>query len=184
MITAFFRRLALLACVLPSLVIATPAAADNADWATASDTVRTVLVASAIGVPIVDGDWQGAEQASLSMGSALLATVALKETFPSIRPDGNGNDSFPSGHTSISFAAAATLTQRRGLAIGIPAHIAAAFVGVARVQANRHRWGDVIVGAVIGEAAGQLLTSRRPSRVAVIPWGDLSGGGITIAARF
>ena len=178
------RLIATMLCAGPAMAFATPAAASDADWATASGVVRTALVAAAIGVPAVDGDWQGTRQAVHSVGAAFLVTVALKETFPSVRPDGNGNDSFPSGHTSASFAAAATLTRRRGLAIGIPAHIAAAFVGVARVQAHRHRWGDVLVGAVIGEASGQLLTSRRQTGIAVIPWGDLSGGGITVAARF
>ncbi len=166
------------------LSLATPAAADPAGWDQASSAVRTALIAAAVGLPVVESDWRGLRDAGASMSSALLVTYALKSTIPSVRPDGNGNDSFPSGHTSVSFAAAASLTRRHGIAAGVSAHLAAAFVGVARVQARRHRWGDVAVGAAIGEAAGLLLTHRRARPVAVIPWGDMSGGGVTVATRF
>ncbi len=68
--------------------------------------------------------------------------------------------------------------------VGIAAHVAAAFVGVARVEARKHRWGDVIVGAAVGELAGRLLTRHPQDHVAVVPWADMSGGGVTVAMRF
>lgn len=166
------------------LSVAAPACADPGDWDTASSVVRTALVAAAIGTPVVEDDDEGLRQGAFSLGTAFLATEALKRTFPEQRPDNSDNRSFPSGHTSISFAAAATLQQRHGWEVGVPAHLAAAFVGVARHEARKHHWHDVLVGAAIGEASGLLLTSRRTRSVAVIPWGDTSGGGITLAARF
>lgn len=167
------------------LLAATPArAASEDDWATASDVVRAALVVAAVGTPVVEDDWQGVRQAGYSMGAAFLVTEGLKRTFPEMRPDGSDNRSFPSGHTSISFAAAATIDDRQGRTAGIVAHVAAAFVGVARVQADKHRWHDVAVGAAIGEVAGRLLTTRPAENVAIIPWGDTSGGGVTLAARF
>lgn len=174
-----------LACIAPLLLLgAAPAHADEGGWADASDAVRAALVAAAVGVPVAEGDWNGAGQAGLSVGAAMLVTQGLKEAFPSMRPNGRDDRSFPSNHTSTAFAAAATLQQRQGWGWGIPAHIAAAFVGVARVEAREHRWGDVLVGAAIGEAAGLLLTHRPAQRVAVMPWGTMSGGGVTVAARF
>ncbi len=167
-----------------ALTIASPAAANEDDWAEASDVIRTALVIAAIGAPLVDGDTAGAIQAGASVGTAFLVTEGLKETIPSLRPNGRDNRSFPSGHTSSSFAAAATITERHGLGAGIPAHIAAAFVGLARIEAREHRLRDVLVGAAIGEAAGLLITRRPDSRVAIIPWGDTTGGGVTVAARF
>lgn len=163
---------------------ATPASASPDDWDSASSVVRTALVAAAIGTPAIEGDGEGLRQSAYSLGTAFLMTEGLKRTFPERRPDGSDNRSFPSGHTSISFAAAATLQQRQGWDVGIPAHLAAVFVGVARHEAGKHHWHDVLVGAAIGEASGLLLTSNRHRNVAIIPWGDTSGGGITLAARF
>ncbi|MEK6542094.1 MAG: phosphatase PAP2 family protein [Pseudomonadota bacterium] len=173
---------------------ATPASANPDDWDSASSVVRTALVAAAIGTPLIEDDDEGLRQSAYSLGTAFLVTEGLKRTFPETRPDGSDNRSFPSGHTSVSFAAAATLQQRHGWDVGIPAHLAAAFVGVARHEAGKHHWHDVLVGAAIGEASGLLLTSNRHRNVvgsppaafavAVIPWGDTSGGGITFAARF
>lgn len=171
------------ACALMS---AAPAAANsNDDWATASDVVRAALLAAAIGAPIIQQDGRGLREAGYSLGATYLVTEGLKRTVRRERPDGSDHRSFPSNHTSLSFAAAATLQQRNGWDAGIPAHIAAAFVGFARVKADKHHWEDVVVGAAIGEAAGLLLTQRRrPNEVAVIPWGDTSGGGVTVAMQF
>lgn len=177
-------RAALLPLSAAALACAAPAHADEKDWDTASSVVRDVLVVAAVGAPAVQDDWQGVRQAGYSMGAAFLVTEGLKRTFPEMRPDGSDNRSFPSGHTSISFAAAATIDERQGRTAGIAAHLAAAFVGVARVQADKHHWHDVAVGAAIGEVAGRLLTTRPSENVAIIPWGDTSGGGITLAARF
>ncbi len=112
------------------------------------------------------------------------ASYLLKEAFPETRPDGSDNKSFPSGHTAISFSAAATLQNRYGWKIGLPAHAAAAFVGVARVQADKHHWYDVLVGAALGEVTGLLITSKQNENVQVFPWSEHKGGGLTMAMRF
>ena len=161
-----------------------PALADEKDWDKASDIARNALVAAALGAPLVQGDGDGALQAAGSIAAASLITTGLKETFPERRPDGSDRKSFPSGHTSVAFASAATLHNRHGWQAGIPAQLAAAFVGFARVKADKHHWYDVVVGAAIGEATGFLITSRRNAQVQVVPWGDSKGGGVTVAARF
>lgn len=135
-------------------------------------------------VPAAQDDWQGAKQAAFSTGSAYLVTEGLKQVFPEQRPDGSDNQSFPSGHTSVSFAAAATLEQRYGWKAGLPAHVVAAFVGLARVEAHKHHVHDVLVGAAIGEAPGWLFTSPKNANVRFVPWGDAHGGGVFVAARF
>jgi membrane-associated phospholipid phosphatase len=169
--------------VAATLLIATPAHADNG-WATASDIGRNGLVIVALGLPAIEGDWEGAKEAAFSLGATAIVTTALKETIPEERPDHSDHKSFPSGHTSISFAAAATLHKRHGWEVGIPAHAVAAFVGVARVKADKHFVHDVLVGAMIGETAGWILTSRKDGKVQWLPWGDAHGGGVTVAMRF
>jgi membrane-associated phospholipid phosphatase len=161
-----------------------PAHASNKTWADASTIGRDALVAAAIGVPAVQSDWQGALQAGGSVAAAGLLTVGLKQAFPEWRPDHSDRKSFPSGHTSVSFAAAATLQNRYGWEAGLPAQLVAAFVGLARVKADKHHWYDVAAGAAIGEVSGFLITKRRDSDVRVFPWGDTKGAGLTLATPF
>lgn len=169
---------------VPALLVAEPAHAGPNGWATASDVGRDALVAAALGVPAVQGDWRGDLQAGGSILAAGGTTWALKELVHERRPDGSDNRSFPSGHTSISFAAAATLEKRYGWSAGIPALAVATFVGVARVEANKHYVHDVLAGAAIGGVSGLLLTSRRNDTVRLTPWAEHRGGGVAIALRF
>lgn len=166
------------------LLAPAPAAADDKGWDTAGSIGRDALVVAAFGVPLAQGDWKGDEQAAFSLGSAFLVTEGLKQVIHEERPDGSNDQSFPSGHTSVSFAAAATLERRYGWKAGLPAHLVAAFVGVSRVESRKHFVGDVLAGAAIGEASGWLLTSPKNSAVKLVPWGDAHGGGVLVAARF
>lgn len=178
----FKYRLALAA---PALLLAQPAAASSEDdWATASDIGRTALVAWSLGVPLVEGDTDGALQAAGSVGAAGLITFGMKEAFPELRPDGSDNKSFPSGHTSVSFAAASSILNRRGAGEGVPALIIASMVGVARIEADKHHWYDVLVGAGLGTASGLLLTRRLGEGEMVAIGGDSRGVRVSYAARF
>jgi membrane-associated phospholipid phosphatase len=169
---------AALACSSPAEAISTKT------WDHASTAGEAALVAVALGLPAVNEDGQCALQAGGSIGAAFLTAQALKHTFPELRPDGSDRKSFPSGHTSVSFAAAATMQQRYGWKVGLPATLAASFVGLARVEADKHHWYDVVAGAAIGEASGFLITSKRNSSVQVFPWGDSQGGGVVMGVRF
>ncbi len=179
------RRWSFLA-VSPLLLAGQPALASSQDdWATASDIGVGSLVLWSIGVPAAKGDSHGALQAGASAAVGFGVAQGLKQVFPEMRPDGSGNDSFPSGHTATAFAAATSILERRGAGEGIPALAVASFVGLARVQADKHHWYDVVAGAVIGSASGLLITRhRRPDAPLVMLWGDFHGGGLTYAARF
>lgn len=165
-------------------VAAAPVQASEEGWDDAGTIAKNALVVAAFGVPAVQGDWDGVLQAGGSIGGSVIITQGLKEAFPSRRPDGSDNNSFPSGHTSTSFAAAATLHNRYGWEAGLPAYLVASFVGVSRVEARKHRVGDVLVGAAIGTTVGHLITRRANERVQLIPWGDTKGGGVAMTMRF
>jgi membrane-associated phospholipid phosphatase len=177
-------------CVFLALIAATafslgaPASASEKDWDNASDVARNALVAAAFVVPVAENDAKGIKQAAFALGATQLVTSGLKGVIHEQRPDHSDDNSFPSGHTSISFASAATLEKRYGWQVGIPAHVVAAFVGLARVEARKHYIHDVLVGAAIGETAGWLVTSKRDSKVQWLPWGDAHGGGASVAMRF
>lgn len=167
------------------LFLSVPASASDESWATVSDAGVAALAAWSIGVPAVTGDGAGALQAAGSVAAGYVVAQGLKEAFPSTRPDGSDNRSFPSGHAARAFGAAASILDRRGAAEGIPAMAVAAFVGLARVEARKHRWYDVLAGAAIGTGSGLLLT--RPladKRVAVAPWADSTGGGASVQMAF
>jgi membrane-associated phospholipid phosphatase len=72
-----------------------------------------------------------------------------------------GKGSFPSGHTSASFATATVLQRRFGWKAGVPAYAMATFVGLTRLQ-NVHYLSDVTFGAALGIASG--LTINVPGR--------------------
>jgi membrane-associated phospholipid phosphatase len=153
-------------------------------WDVASSVARDALVVSALGVPAVRGDWRGDLQAGGAMLAAGGTTWILKDLVRERRPDGSDRQSFPSGHTSVSFAAAASLEKHYGWRAGLPALAVASFVGVARVRADRHYVHDVLAGAAIGTASGLLLTSRHDERVRLTPWAATGGGGLDLALRF
>lgn len=161
-----------------------PVAAGRHGWAHASSAGRNLLVVASLGVPAVQGDWRGDLQAAGSLAAAGGATYLLKELVHERRPDGSDNRSFPSGHTSISFAAATTLEKRYGWKAGLPSLAVASFVGLARVEADKHYVHDVLAGAAIGTLGGLILTTRHDNQVKLTPWFVHGGGGLDLAAQF
>lgn len=153
-------------------------------WDQASSVTAGAIAALAFGVPLIRSDEAGMAQAGLSMVAGTGTAFALKSLVHERRPDGSDRHSFPSGHASFSFAAAASLENRYGWQVGLPAFALASFVGAARVEAKRHHWYDVAAGAAIGSASGFLLTHCGDHPLDVSAWGGGSGGGLALSARF
>lgn len=147
-------------------------------WSTTSN-VTTLMVPVLAGVAtMANHDGEGTQQLILSMGSAVLAAEVLKQGIHSNRPDGSDNKSFPSAHTTLAFSAAAFLDRRYGeqyAATWTPAlYGLAALTGVARVQANKHHWVDVVAGGAIGYGSSYYWAQPvHGGRVSVLP---LQGG--------
>jgi membrane-associated phospholipid phosphatase len=133
------------------------AAQAGGDIATAGDILQFVLPATAGGLTLGYRDWQGTWQLGESAGVTLGATYALKYSVNETRPNG-GSESFPSGHSSISFCAAEFMRKRYGWEYGVPAYAAASFVAYSRVESGEHYAHDVIAGAAIGIASSYLFT--------------------------
>ena len=150
----------------------------------ASDIGEASLVAFALGATAQQRDWSGGRQLALSLAATEAETYGLKHAFPETRPNGRNNRSFPSGHTSISFASAGYLHQRYGWKVGVPATLAAGLVGLARVEAREHHWYDAVAGAALGEATAFIITKPRDGRVMLTPWADSRGAGFGLYARF
>jgi membrane-associated phospholipid phosphatase len=108
-------------------------------------------------------------------------TLGVKVAVDRTRPNGN-SFSFPSGHTSTSFATAAVLQRHFGWKVAIPAFGAATYVAISRLQENSHYPSDVIVGAAVGLVAGRSVAIRAgKSRFVLAPVAVYRGAGIQIA---
>jgi membrane-associated phospholipid phosphatase len=94
-------------------------------------------------------------------------TQAIKLTVDRERPDG-GRHSFPSGHSSTTFATATVLQRHYGWKVGAPAYAAASYVAVSRLSENKHFLSDVIFGAGIGIVSGRAVTVRASRQTFVI----------------
>jgi len=123
----------------------------------AGDVLRFILPAAAAGLTLVFKDGQGALQLGESAALALGVTYGLQYTIDAKRPNGKPH-SFPSGHTSISFASAEFVRKRYGWEYGLPAYALASFVAYGRVEAKEHYTHDVIAGAAIGIGSSYLFT--------------------------
>ena len=107
-----------------------------------------------------------------------VITTSLKVVVDRQRPNG-GHWSFPSGHTSATFASAATLHAHYGWKVGIPAYATAGFVAWTRVRDREHWLSDVAFGSAIGIVAGRTVASKHgPRRVTVVPTVTKGGGAV------
>lgn len=109
---------------------------------------------------------------AIVMGAALLLTAVVTSlilkpwiarprpfaTFPLVSmiiPEPSGF-SFPSGHTSSSFAAA-TVLWFRSWKLALPATVLASAIGFSRLYLFCHYPTDVFIGALVGAGAAVLL---------------------------
>jgi membrane-associated phospholipid phosphatase len=80
------------------------------------------------------------------------------------RPNSQDEKSFPSGHTSNSFALAAVAERHYGWKLGVPAYLLAGLVGASRIQQDKHYLSDVVAGATLGYIVGRTVVrvNNRP----------------------
>jgi membrane-associated phospholipid phosphatase len=90
----------------------------------------------------------------------------------------NEYDSLPSMHTASSFALAHVLASKtESLPVKILCYATAGFVGFSRLYKDKHWASDVVVGAAIGELAGNSVTRYRSSEKGDLTLAPLSIDG-------
>ena len=110
---------------------------------------------------------------------AQTMTAGIKMSVGRTRPDGT-QFSFPSGHSSVTFATATVLQRDLGWKVGVPAYGLATYVAASRIQDRRHFLSDVAFGAAICIVAGRSVTvGRGDAKFAVAPAAAPGGGGIS-----
>ncbi len=130
----------------------------------AGDILELTLPTTAFGMSLIFHDDNGTKQFVKSFITTLGITYTLKYTIHKKRPNG-GEHSFPSGHTSSSFSAASFIQRRYGWKYGIPAYIAASFVGWSRIECKAHYPEDVLAGAFIGIVSTYMFTKKFHNKI-------------------
>ncbi|WP_418586116.1 phosphatase PAP2 family protein [Phocaeicola sp.] len=125
---------------------------------TTGDVGAVLLPVAGLTAVLLQKDWQGLKQGVFSGVTTLGVTYALKYIVKKERPDHSDNHSFPSMHTSTSFAAATFIQRRYGWQWGLPSYILSTYVGWTRVYGKKHDWWDVAAGAVIGAGSSYIFT--------------------------
>ncbi len=143
------------------------------------DALLLLLPAAAFATTFYHDDHKGRVQLYESAGINLATTLALKYAIDKTRPDGSDENSFPSGHTSVTFQAASFIYNRYGTNYGLAAYALAAYTGYTRVQSNKHYIEDVLAGAAIGVLSTYTFTTASEMRVEPIMIGGRYGIGVS-----
>jgi membrane-associated phospholipid phosphatase len=97
--------------------------------------------------------------------NAIQAKPTFKGPFYKAPKDANGkrlNSSFPSGHTTVAFAAATVyaMEYKNKPLVPILAYSAASLIGLSRIIENKHWATDVLIGAALGFFNGRLVVNN------------------------
>lgn len=151
------------------------------DWDTLSDVTAYGLVGVSLATPVIKNDWDGLHMAGFSVVSSTAVSELTKHLVSEQRPDGSGDDSFPSNHATMAFASATSLYKRYGWEYGLPAYGVAALTAYGRVEADKHHWKDVAAGALLGSIAGWYFTEAFDNGVQLSPWASADSAGIALS---
>ncbi len=125
------------------------------------------------------------------LGSALVEaqvvngvlTQGIKFAADRTRPNG-GSHSFPSGHTSATFATADVLEQRFGWKVGLAAYAGGLYVSLARITEREHFPSDVVFGAALGIASARTVTIHtRYGTIAAYPVATKGGAAVMFTVK-
>jgi membrane-associated phospholipid phosphatase len=98
-----------------------------------------------------------------------VLTQGLKFAVKRTRPNGSSH-SFPSGHTSATFATAAVIHEHYGWKVAVPFYALGGYVSASRMVDHEHFASDVIFGAALGIVSGRAASfGHGPHRVSVSP---------------
>jgi len=159
-----------------------PAAAGDATETT-GDVLSLLIPASAYVITFCHEDPPGRRQFEISFLTSVGTVYGMKAVIDQHGPNGHSH-SFPSGHSALAFSGAAFLQGRYGLQYGLPAFLAAGFVGFSRVESENHRWVDVAAGAGISILSALFFVSPYGEEISLVPLADKEFTGLALIGRW
>ena len=132
----------------------------NLDDYTRYAPVATLYLADIVGIQAKNHWFDQTKNLALSMVLTDIFTKAIKRGVYKIRPDGSNENSFPSGHTSLSFASGSVVFEEFKNSSPLVAYTGYGFsiaTGTLRMANNKHWVSDVFVGAAIGILMTKLV---------------------------
>ena len=96
--------------------------------------------------------------------SGLIFTVRRERPEKKLSRFEGEKASFPSGHVAGGFATATALNEFYGPRVGVPAYLFATFVGLSRLEDNKHYASDVVGGALVGTIAAAAVSKAVRTR--------------------
>ncbi len=155
------RVAGILLCITTCFVLQSGSAWAKSNEEATGDMIQVLIPASGYLSTWLLHDKEGRIQFYKSFFTNEAVTYALKYAINKPRQENNGDYSFPSGHTSASFQGATFIHKRYGWKVGIPAYLAAAYVGWSRVEgeSDKHDLVDVSTGALIGTLSSWYFTT-------------------------
>ena len=139
------------------------------------DIILFALPIAAAGSTFIHKDTKGFWQFSKGFLTNGVVTYGLKLLISKERPDRSNSNSFPSGHTSITFQSASFIQRRYGWKYGIPAYVLSSYTGFTRVNSDKHHVIDILAGAVIGIGSTYLFTTPYQQEHMELSFGKTDG---------
>lgn len=132
-----------------------------------------VVLGGALG--LATGDARVFHVATEATALTAAQTQLLKIAVNRKRPDGSAQDSFPSGHTSFTFCGATLLArwyaeENDGSPLGYLLYLPASYVGISRLEGDRHFLSDITFGAALGMFTAHMVWNAH--------FGDDAHGGL------
>ncbi len=116
-----------------------------------------------VGLPLLTDGKEGGQRSLRvldSLTTSGLVCVGLKEITQVKRPDSDARDSFPSCHATSAFAVATVQSHYHPDAAFLW-YSGATLISASRLNLNRHRVSEVLVGAALGYFTAKLELSQR-----------------------
>ncbi|WP_303315165.1 phosphatase PAP2 family protein [Flavivirga abyssicola] len=126
---------------------------------TAGDVILFTAPVAAVTTTLLFKDKKGRWQFTKGAILSSIITYGLKLSINKSRPDASNENSFPSGHTSVTFQAASFIHKRYGFKKSIPFYVLAGFTAFSRIDAKKHDHWDILVGALVGIGSSYLFTT-------------------------